>query len=451
MKRIAIVGGGASGVLTAVNLARCWTGATRPQVILYDDSGRVARGAAYSTDNPRHLLNVPAGRMSALADEPDHFVRWLQRDHPTTTREDYRPRAEYGSYLAHCLAQHARGIGLVVRHAHVHDIERSNRDCHVHHDRGTDVVDAVVLAIGHAPPGALPVLGEPSDRYVEDPWGPGALNRLLRTTAVDDAVLVVGTGLTAVDVALSLVPHGRRVVAVSRHGLLPAGHLDVMPTPAHLSLPDSRTCTAADVERLVVRHVSQVTATGQDWRAAIDGLRPVTSELWRRMPLEEKAHFLRSTARLWEVVRHRMAPEVARCIDSWRESRRFDVQQGEVVAAIRSHDGVRLTLRRGDGGLEGIAAAAVVNCTGPLCDIEAYALGRRLRERGLVEPDPLGLGAVATDDGRVVDANGVADSRLRVIGALRRGALYESTAIPELRDQAAQIATSLAGNTVLRA
>src|SRR5690348_10350389 len=120
--RIAIVGGGASGVLTAIHLARCWTEPARLQVILYDDAARVARGAAYSTDNPRHVLNVPAGRMSAFADEPEHFVRWLQRRDPGATAESYRPRTEYGDYLAHCLAQHARGIGLVVRHAHVHDI-----------------------------------------------------------------------------------------------------------------------------------------------------------------------------------------------------------------------------------------------------------------------------------------------------------------------------------------
>ena len=450
MRRIAIVGGGAAGVLTAVHLARCCSG-TPPQVILYDGSARVARGAAYSTDNPRHLLNVPAGRMSALADEPDDFVRWLERIDPAVTPEAYRSRAEYGSYLAHCLALYARDVGLSVRHVSVNDIERSDREWHVQHARGVDHVDAVVLAMGYAPPTALPVLGPPSDRCVADPWAPGAIERLLRTTALGDDVLVVGTGLTAVDVALSLVPRGRRVVAVSRHGLLPATQLEAMAAPVPLALPDTTTLTAAEVERLVVRHVSAVTAAGLDWRAAIDGLRPVTAQLWRRMPVDEKALFLRTTARLWEVVRHRMAPEVAGCIDAWGEAGRFAAQQGEVVAAVRGADAVRLTLRRGDGGLEGVAAAAVVNCTGPLCDIDAYPLGRLLRQRGLVQRDPLGLGIVATDDGRAVDANGLADPRLRVVGALRRGALYESTAIPELRDQAAQIATSLAGNSVLRA
>jgi uncharacterized NAD(P)/FAD-binding protein YdhS len=441
--RMAIVGGGASGVLSAVHLARCWTGSSRPEVILYDGSARVARGAAYSTGDPRHLLNVPASRMSALADDPSHFVRWLGRHDPAATPEDYRPRVEYGDYLAQCLAHHARFVSLIVRHAEVHDIEPSARRWRVRHARGDDEVDAVVLALGHAAPLGLPVLGSPSERYASDPWVPGALDRLIRATAAGDAVLVVGTGLTAVDVALSLVPNDRRVVAVSRHGLLPATQRDTMPTPLPLVLPNVTTMTAAEVERLVVRHVSDVTSSGGDWRAAIDGVRPVTAQLWQRMSVDEKALFLHGASRLWEVVRHRMSPEVARCIDAWRASGRFDAQQGEVVAAVHASDRVRLTLRRGDGGLEGVEAAAVVNCTGPVCDIDAYPLGRQLHERGLVQPDPLGLGVVVTDDGSAVSAGGHAEPRLRVVGALRRGALYESTAIPELRDQAAQIATQL--------
>ena len=448
--RIAIVGGGASGVLTAVQLARCWTGGVRPQVYLYDASARVARGAAYSTENPRHLLNVPAGRMSALADEPDHFVRWLARDSPVTP-EDYRPRIDYGNYLAHCLAMHARDVGLTVRHVSVDDIERAGDEWRLWHSRGVDVVDAVVLALGHAAPSSLPVLGPPSDRYVPDPWAPGALERLVRTTDRDDIVLAVGTGLTAIDVALSLVPHDRRVLAVSRHGLLPAAQRETLPTPVTLTLPGAPVMTASEVERLVVRHVSEVTAAGGDWRAAIDGVRPVTAQLWQRMPVAEKAAFLAGAARRWEIVRHRMAPEIARCIGFWRASGRFDPQQGEVVAAVRGPDGVRLTLRRGDGGIEGVEAAAVVNCTGPLCDVDAYPLGRSLHERGLVQRDPLGLGVVVDEDGRAVDTDGHANPSLRVVGALRRGALYESTAIPELRDQAVQTATALSAEGVLRA
>ena len=448
--RIGIVGGGASGVLTAVHVARRWTEQSPPHVTLYDESARVARGAAYSTDNPRHLLNVPAGRMSALADDPYHFVRWLRRRDPTATREDYRPRLEFGNYLAHCLAQHARDVSLTVRHAGVRDLERVGREWHVHHSRGTDVVDAVVLAMGHAAPIGLPVL-EPSPRYVPDPWAAGALELLLRTTAPDDVVLAVGTGLTAIDVALSVVPHGRRVVAVSRRGLMPSAQRDTMPTAVPLALPAAASMTAAEVERLVIRHVADVTATGEDWRAAIDGVRPVTAELWRRMPLEERATFLTGPARRWEVVRHRMAPEVARCLDSWRETQRFEPQVGEVVAAVADTNRVRLTLRRGDGGLEGVEAAAVVNCTGPTCDINGYALGRRLHERGLVQPDPLGLGVAVGPEGSAIDGEGRPDPVLRVVGALRRGALYESTAIPEIRGQAAEVATALSATAALRA
>jgi len=449
--RIAIIGGGASGVLSVVHLARFSQGAegwrgSRPRVILYDDSGRLARGAAYSTGNPAHLLNVPVGRMSAVADDPDHFLTWLRRDNPDASCEDYRSRREYGNYLEHCLATHARGIGLVVRHSPVSDVIRTADGWQVVHGRGGDRVDAVVLAMGFAVPASLPGLAA-LPGYVADPWAPDALERLVATIPPGGTVLAVGTGLTAVDVALSVVPTGRQVVAVSRHALLPAPQRVTMPAPVELSLANvPATLTAESIEGLVRRHVAGVVGVGGDWRAAIEGLRPVTAELWRRLPVGEKAMVLRTTARQWETVRHRMAPQVARCIDEWRRDGRFEVRRGEVLAAKPAGDQMRVFLRANAAGVTHVDAAAVVNCTGPSCEIDRYPLGAKLRERRLVRPDRLGLGIDVTDDGAAIDSDGNADPTLRVVGALRRGALYESTAIPELRTQAAQISLIMSGS-----
>jgi uncharacterized NAD(P)/FAD-binding protein YdhS len=88
---------------------------------------------------------------------------------------------------------------------------------------------------------------------------------------------------------------------------------------------------------------------------------------------------------------------------------------------------------------------AVVNCTGPLLDLAATGdpLLAALRDRGLVAPDPLALGLATTLDGRVIDAGGTVVDGLFTVGPSRKGTLWESTAIPEIRAQAAQVAAAL--------
>ena len=434
MKRVAVVGGGAAAVLVVVHLARRLSPEADVEVVLFDDSGRVARGVAYSTQDSRHLLNVPAGRMSAVADDDKHFLRWLSRTEPHASAEDYRSRCQYGDYLAQCLAKHARACRLVVRHARVTDIAPTGSQWWVGHERGADVVDAVVLALGHSPPKAVPAVGRAGAEHVIDPWAPGALGRLLDRTSPGDVVVTVGTGLTAVDVALSLVPAGRRVVAVSRSGLLPAAQRPVLPAAVPPVVPsEHEPLTLARLESLVRGHVRDVVAAGGDWRAAIDGFRPVTAELWRRLSTGDRAAFLAGPARRWETVRHRMAPAVAEMIDAYRADGRLDVRRVD------------------EGALTGITPAAVVNCTGPTCDIERYAggFGQRLVDRGLVRRDKLGLGIETTEDGFVLDAHAEPIDTIAAVGALRRGSLYESTAIPELRAQAAAVADRLVSEPVV--
>src|SRR5271157_77969 len=71
---VAVIGAGFSGTLTAVHLVRMSAGTV--SVALIEKRERFARGVAYATDDPSHLLNVPAGKMGAYAREPEHFLRW---------------------------------------------------------------------------------------------------------------------------------------------------------------------------------------------------------------------------------------------------------------------------------------------------------------------------------------------------------------------------------------
>ncbi len=155
--------------------------------------------------------------------------------------------------------------------------------------------DAVVLATGISPPAAVrgPV-GHPA--YVADPWDRDAVASL----ADRDEVLIVGTGLTMADVALTL-SSGPRLTAVSRNGELPRCHRAGLPKPGAPAVrPGDTTSADALAERV------DALAAAFEWRTVVDSLRPVTQELWRSLPVTEKVRFLERHARRWEVHRHRL-------------------------------------------------------------------------------------------------------------------------------------------------
>ncbi len=223
-----IVGGGASGTLLAAQLLRNARGPLR--VALLEKSGRMGPGLAYSTESASHLLNVPASRMSAFPDDPEHFLRWVRRVEPDTGPEDFVQRRRYGRYLEAVLREAregaAPGVHLEPMVGEVVSISRAGNARRVELADGT-VLEArqVVLAVGNALPADLPVADGglyTSPRYIRSPWTEGAL-RHIRS---HHSVMLIGTGLTMVDTVLSLAERGHegRIHALSRHGLLPHVH-----------------------------------------------------------------------------------------------------------------------------------------------------------------------------------------------------------------------------------
>jgi uncharacterized NAD(P)/FAD-binding protein YdhS len=308
--------------------------------------------------------------------------------------------------------------------------------------------DSVVLAIGNRPPGtgwAPPeLLG--SDRFVADPWRSPITERITDRSPV----LLVGAGLTMVDLALSLADGSREVTAISRRGLPPrahrAGPRPCLPPPAELlgaegEGPEGEPLTLARLRRAVTGHLATSLARYGDWRPAVDGLRSVTSRLWQALPADQRAEFLAVDAAGWDTVRHRMAPAVARAVAAARTEGRLTVERGEVAAVVERADG--LDVRLVDGRV--LAVGWVVNCTGPDPDLTATPdpMLRNLFGAGLVGPGEQGWGLATDRDGRVLDAVGGSSGRVWTIGTPRKGQLWETTAVPELRVQAAELAAAL--------
>ncbi|MBT2231886.1 FAD/NAD(P)-binding protein [Nonomuraea sp. NEAU-A123] len=433
---VAVVGGGASGALTAIHLLRlARTSWTPVAVTLLDQHGRHALGQAYATTDPHHLLNTRADRMSALHDEPDHLLTWARIAGLDVNGSSYLPRTIYGRYLRDVLTVAEdppnRPLHRVTATAVALDGDHAVR---LANGRRIDA-DAVVLALGNRSPAPVPgLIAHP--RYVADPWAGGAL------TGIGDGapVLVLGTGLTMVDVALTVTrAHpGTVVYALSRHALLPRPHLPQPASPVPVTVPDEP-LRVADLLATTRRAVRE---SGGDWHGVMEGLRPHAQALWRRLGPGERRLFLRRVARYWEIHRHRIPPASAAAIADLRARGRLRLLRGSLIETKPAAGGLRVRADL-DGTMTDLDVGWLVNATGPSADVTTDPFLASLITAGMARPDPLRLGLDAGPDGAVLDAAGRPSDRLFTLGPLLRGTLYETTAVPEIRAQAAALAPRL--------
>ena len=456
---VAVIGGGASGALVAAQLLRR-SHRNGLRVVVIEPRPRVGLGLAYSTTDETHRLNVPAGQMGALPRDPGHFVRWANDcGHPLESG-DFAPRALYGEYLARVLDDAERSSLPQITLERVRDTAVGVRILSsakppvavVELASGSTVTAAhVVLALGNLPP-ADPGVADPelvaSDRYEPDPWDPGLAERAQR----DEKVLLLGTGLTMVDVALTLSKHDApaSILTVSRQGLLPQKHRrNLAPPNRWFELPPSEVNLSELISR-IESEIASAQARGGDWREVIDALRPYTNRIWRRLNDEDREEFVRHLSRRWDVHRHRMAPEIGRTLEVLRASGRLRLARGRVQRMrLRSQrDGggvVEVTLDLAEGQSANFRVDRLVNCTGPALDLESGrepVLGGLFRD-GFVRPGPLGLGLDHDSRGALLDSHGTPSTMLSTIGPLRKGRLWETTAIPEIRTQAFELADKL--------
>ncbi len=449
-RRVAIIGGGAAAAALLGELLE-----RRPPQPLHLDwyagAGTPGRGVAYATRSERHLLNVRAASMSMFAGRPQGFLDFAQRADPTIAGNDFLPRRRYGDYLE---AEVARALALGKVHGHDVQVLPFAADAVVPEADGVTVflgeearrVDAAVLAIGTMPPQPLPGVGAAalaSGRYVVDPWP------LLAAppAAAPGHVAVIGLGLTAADVLLELAARwpDTRFTAISRHGLLPEPHLRSAALPSGDSAELIEAMLDAPEVRRWLRLLREAIAQEDDWRSVIDSLRPHTPALWAALSLEQRERFLRHARWAWERARHRMPPPVHEGLAALERAGRLQRLRGHLHEVAADGDGLRLLLRpRGGGALQTLQAGLAVQAVGLDFDVARtpHPLMRQLVVNRHVLPDPLELGCQATPQGRLLHEGG-AWPRLFAIGSLLRGTLWESTAMPEIRQQARAVADQL--------
>jgi uncharacterized NAD(P)/FAD-binding protein YdhS len=427
---VAIVGAGFCGAMLAVHLAR------EPSIrIALFERAEFARGVAYSTENPRHVLNLTAAKMSPFPDQPADFVEWLAGPDSGT----YVPRARYAGYLRAVFDGATQAAAQIRRYRDgVVSVDRRANGFLVSTEGDSISARCVVLALGNFAPGQdfIPGAIRRDPRYVRDPWA-------VPFDQLSGDVLVVGNGLTAIDVVLELEHrgYGGEVVMLSRHGRAPQRHKEY---GANIEVPlDKR--SPLSILRSVRQAVAATEKNGGDWRAVVDGIRPLTQGIWQSWPLREQERFLRHLRIFWETSRRRVPPDVAAAVSAFESTGRLTRTSGRIATIDKAGDGRFRIAVAGSGRTTTFEVDWIVNCTGPQVDVAKLdeALIRSLLAGGLVAPHPTRMGIQARPDGRVVDAHGVAQDDLFVLGGLLRGVLYETTSVPELSLQVQALAQKL--------
>jgi len=450
-RRVAIIGGGAAAAALLSELLE----RQLPQPLhldWYTGGGNSPRGVAYGTRSDKHLLNVRAASMSMFAARPHGFLEFAQRGDNSIAGTDFLPRRLYGDYLetqVERALERARAAGHDVRVLpfEVDAIVPEHDGVNVIHGEDSARVDAAVLAIGSLPPQPLSGVSDAaldSGLYVTEPW---SFLAQAKPDARPRKVVLIGLGLTAVDVLLELSALWPNATfeAISRHGLLPEPHLQHASAPADDSSELIEAMRDEPYIRTWIRLLREAMSQSADWRTVVDSLRPHTPSLWALLPEAERSRFLRHARWAWERVRHRMPPQVMATMKALEEADRLHRRRGRLQAVDVAGDKLHLDIRRPHGkGIETMDADLVIQTVGLNTDVRRthHPLIRQLSTNGHATADSLGLGITASAEGRVKHDEQTW-SHFYVIGTLLRGTLWESTAMPEIRQQARNLADRL--------
>jgi len=446
-RTIVIVGGGLSGALVAIQLLQRASSPLR--VVVIEPRAEVGRGVAYSTVSPAHLLNVRAGNMSIFPEQPEDFLNYLRTiESLNLSSKDFAQRQRFGAHVRERLLSAQRGAAAGVRFEHLRGrAQRVDLDAaggaEITLDGGAVLrADTIVMALGNNPP-AMP-FANPDGVEIISGWSAAASEGV----AKDDTVLIVGTGLTAVDAVLALAERDHRgpIHVVSRHGRWPLVHATPQSTklaPAVWSQSDS----VLAVLRALRAQAQRYEAAAESWQIGFDQLRPHINPIWRQWSERERRRFLRHARPLWEIHRHRMPPEAAAIVERLSQLCQLTTHRGRVIELRRSDDGLaRMTIATaGANGRADLKAHRVIVCTGPDLDFRkaAQPVVRDLIDRKLVQLDEENLGLLVADDFALIQRDGTPSPVLFALGPLIKGSLWETTATPEIRVQARDLAVHL--------
>lgn len=453
MRRIAIIGGGFSGTAVAIRLAD-----STPcplDITIVEPRETPGAGLAYGGDDPDHRVNGTHALLVLFPDDIDHFSRWYDASGSAARDPEakwpsgvsYVRRSDVRRYMAETLASRAKSnpSASVIRHVRDRAVGVRQADDQLEVELASGSVltaDLTVLALGGQKPARLRAISPDAarcHRYLGDPFAPSAL----AAVPSDAPVLLVGTGLTAADVISTLARQGHRgsITAISRRGLRPAAQgkaPDVAALLTRLALPIPRFITrhgeglSLRAAFRALRHDFAVAAKDdRDPKGIFDDVRDAASHLWPTFSDAEKRSFLRHLKPWYDVNRYRIPPQTQQVLTRLETAGQLTFRVARFAGLEMDQDHLRAHLvSRGDVTTEE-RFGAVVNCTGPQTMASDPFLDA-LHDLGLAQFDTLGLGVEVDAEGRLLDANGIAQNSLWAFGLLTRGRFGDMTAIPQI-------------------
>ena len=453
-KHIVIIGGGFCGIMTAVNLL---IKAESPlNITLFNYEYPEGRGIAYKTYTDNHVLNVPCQNMSAFSDQPDHFLNWCKLNSGNAVDIEelpgkFLPRNLYGNYLDSVFQESLKNksdhVNFRMIKEEVTDIDKIGESYFITSSSGLKIEsDKIVLATGNHAPSHPPLAGtefHSNKRYFANPWKEDSISNIDST----EPILIVGTGLTMVDVVLGLEEKqfSGKIVALSPNGFNILAHkkhhpqryiLDELAPPFDLN----------KLFKLFYKHVREAHLRGESGETVVDAVRSQTQVIWQQLSLDDKKRFMAHLRHLWGVARHRLPGEIHVKIQSMISNKTLQVMAGRISGIDESSECLEVKIAlRGSENSETIKVQRIINCTGPLTDITKFQskLYSNLLRKKIIRPDEMKLGVDATAEGRIIDERGNESNSIFTLGSLLKGKLWESTAVPELRKQAEILAKLL--------
>ncbi len=456
---IVIIGAGFSGLMTAYHLIKQTKSPLTIHII--NDKATFGKGPAYSTPALKHLLNVPAAKMSAMHDDPNHFLDWAHKQpaYKTINRDilgkTFLPRQLYGNYITsiweEALKTKREDTQIDIIYDTAVNIDHAHGKYTITLKSHAPVnADYAILATGHEAPSNPPIPNEAyynSPTYIKNPW----LIDVTKLIKPDQNILILGNGLTMVDTVISIMDSGFKGQI---HTLSPTGFSVLAHRHNHLEYKDlvNEIKEPYRLDELFIighKHFRMLHKIGISAEPIVDSLRPLTQKIWRSWSHQEKETFLRDIKSIWNKIRHRIAPHMYDYVQRLRltgrlvmhKAKLLDIKEdskGIIVHYLSKHTQTEKTLNVG----------LVVNCTGPQTDIAKSedVFLQNLQAKGMIQADSLHIGMDVTDHWTLIDAQGQENPTLYTIGGNLRGLLWETTAIPELKSQTAMLAAKILSN-----
>lgn len=448
---VAIVGGGFTGAVLAIHLAKRRRGKDAVRIILFEPRDRLGPGLAYSTTEPTHRINVPAGKMTVYPDDPESFVRFAtdagafaqDPDAFAASGLPYPRRSVFGDYVTAQITPYLHSGVIEHRKTSVSAIEKTASGWLLRgQDGGTVSADVAVIAVSHPAPTVPSAFATLKDhpKFIADATRDSALDSI----SASDSILLVGNGLTSADVIATLKAKGHNgsILAISRRGLRSRGHAvsDQEPFGDFLSPPSVR---ASDLLHRVRITLRQAQDAGLSWHAVLDALRAQGQEIWQALPIAERRRLARFVRPFWDVHRFRIAPQVEHVLNDAIKAGQLSIRAGSVKSAVLAGQGFEVRLRSPKAHLpSSLYVDAIIVTTGPahggILTSQPFLDG--LHNAGVLSNCETGLGIACDLNAVARDQHGVAVPGMFIAGPLARGTFGELMGLPQVTEHAIFVA-----------